>query len=303
MQTSVMQRHTATMRPSLRSPAPTGLGRASMLLARPSTQRCRPVRFKEGEREGDSSGPTTQQAERVRDNLSDSARDGVKSLKEEVKYVTQEAVAPHDQWYDENAPMFNQLIPVFSRRREAFVGRIAIVGYFAACLWEAVYPDHPGILQQVAGFTGFSTQTALALIVSAIAFSTLGGLLPFSPTFSKRNVQDVARRPQGPPNTWVSPLDFKSFLGISDWGFTKRNEIFNGRLAMLGFLAAVVQEVRMGGKGPLAQIAMYMNVEATDTFYSSMMTGFGAFTLFAIVLGYVRGNNGDLSRNPEKEMF
>ena len=42
--------------------------------------------------------------------------------------------------------------------------------------------------------------------------------------------QDVSRRPAGPPAEFGSPLDLKKNLGISGFGFTKRNEIFNGRL-------------------------------------------------------------------------
>lgn len=41
--------------------------------------------------------------------------------------------------------------------------------------------------------------------------------------------QDVAQRPEGPPTKIVSPLDAGRFLGISAWGFTKRNEIFHVR--------------------------------------------------------------------------
>lgn len=41
--------------------------------------------------------------------------------------------------------------------------------------------------------------------------------------------QDVAKRPEGPPTKIMSPLDPGRFLGISAWGFTKRNEIFHVR--------------------------------------------------------------------------
>jgi hypothetical protein len=40
------------------------------------------------------------------------------------------------------------------------------------------------------------------------------------------------------------------------------NELFNGRLAMLGFAAAVVQQLRMGGAygpGPVAQVGSETN--------------------------------------------
>jgi photosystem II protein len=68
--------------------------------------------------------------------------------------------------------------------------------------------------------------------------------------------QDAAQRPLGPPAVWVNPFtDFKRFFGITGWGFTKANELFHGRLAMIGFAAALVQEGRLGGVGPLALVS------------------------------------------------
>lgn len=47
----------------------------------------------------------------------------------------------------------------------------------------------------------------------------------------------------------------KEFLGISNqFGFTKKNELFVGRVAMLGFAAELIGEVAQGGKGPLGQL-------------------------------------------------
>ena len=49
--------------------------------------------------------------------------------------------------------------------------------------------------------------------------------------------------------------DPKAFLGISDrFGFTKKNELFVGRVAMLGFAAELIGELAQGGKGPLGQL-------------------------------------------------
>jgi len=49
--------------------------------------------------------------------------------------------------------------------------------------------------------------------------------------------------------------DPKGFLGISDkFGFTKKNELFVGRVAMLGFAAELIGELAQGGKGPLGQL-------------------------------------------------
>ena len=47
----------------------------------------------------------------------------------------------------------------------------------------------------------------------------------------------------------------RQFLGISDsFGFTKKNEVFVGRVAMLGFAAELLGELSQGGRGPLGQL-------------------------------------------------
>ena len=42
--------------------------------------------------------------------------------------------------------------------------------------------------------------------------------------------------------------------GVQFGGFTKANELFSGRLAMLGFAALIVED-SLPGKGAIAQIA------------------------------------------------
>lgn len=44
----------------------------------------------------------------------------------------------------------------------------------------------------------------------------------------------MLRRPVGPPRKFVNPIsDPKGAFGYSEWGFTKANELFAGRIAML----------------------------------------------------------------------
>jgi hypothetical protein len=45
----------------------------------------------------------------------------------------------------------------------------------------------------------------------------------------------------------------QQWLGVSSWGFTKLNELFNGRVAMLGFALSVVAELSQH-RGPIAQV-------------------------------------------------
>lgn len=57
---------------------------------------------------------------------------------------------------------------------------------------------------------------------------------------------------------WVNPItDYKRFFGVTNWGFTKANELFHGRLAMLGFAGVLWRQFTLGGytgPGPLAQV-------------------------------------------------
>jgi hypothetical protein len=46
------------------------------------------------------------------------------------------------------------------------------------------------------------------------------------------------------------------FFGIKGFGFTKENELFVGRVAQLGFAAALVGEA-VTGVGPLAQLGAW----------------------------------------------
>ena len=66
---------------------------------------------------------------------------------------------------------------------------------------------------------------------------------PGSPTFSESNQRDVKKRQKGPnQNPKITPAEPKKFLGITEFGFSKKNEVFVGRTAQLGFLASVIGE-------------------------------------------------------------
>jgi hypothetical protein len=52
-------------------------------------------------------------------------------------------------------------MPAFTRRREIFVGRIAMVGFFAACAWETFLTNHPSIMRQVSMGTGLDVGTVV----------------------------------------------------------------------------------------------------------------------------------------------
>jgi hypothetical protein len=46
------------------------------------------------------------------------------------------------------------LVPSFTRRREVLAGRLAILGFAAACAWEVINPSHPGPMAAASMLTG-----------------------------------------------------------------------------------------------------------------------------------------------------
>jgi hypothetical protein len=80
----------------------------------------------------------------------------------------------------------------FTRRREIFAGRFAMVGIFAACFWEVITPDHKDILSQITTFfniaglnvgNGFSA----SLLFGLIAWNAVSALAPWSETWTQEN--------------------------------------------------------------------------------------------------------------------
>ncbi|CAI6001005.1 unnamed protein product [Closterium sp. NIES-65] len=136
----------------------------------------------------------------------------------------------------------------FTKANELFVGRVAMLGFAASLLGEAVTGQ--GILSQLNLETGIPITEAEPLLLFFIAFTVLGAIGGLGDR--GRFVDDEA--PAGPP---VKPGSFKAALGLSEdgplFGFTKANELFVGRMAQLGFAASLVGEV-ITGRGALAQL-------------------------------------------------
>jgi hypothetical protein len=81
------------------------------------------------------------------------------------------------------------------------------------------------------------------------------------------------------------------------------NELFNGRLAMLGFAAAVFQQLRMGGvygPGIVAQVAEFIGT-TPESLYANIPVFFLGWTALWGVLAFARGKLGSI--DGEKEIF
>ncbi|CAI5495001.1 unnamed protein product [Closterium sp. Naga37s-1] len=142
----------------------------------------------------------------------------------------------------------------FTKANELFVGRVAMLGFAASLLGEAI--TGAGILSQLNIETGIPITETEPLLLFFIAFTVLGAIGGLGDR--GRFVDDDA--PAGPP---VKPGSFKAALGLSEdgplFGFTKANELFVGRLAQLGFAASLIGEV-ITGRGALAQLNIEIGV-------------------------------------------
>ncbi|CAI5490523.1 unnamed protein product [Closterium sp. Naga37s-1] len=136
----------------------------------------------------------------------------------------------------------------FTKANELFVGRVAMLGFAASLLGEAI--DGQGILGQLNLETGIPITEAEPLLLFFIAFTVLGAIGALGDR--GRFVDEEA--PRFVP---AKPGSLRSALGLSEegplFGFTKANELFVGRMAQLGFAASLVGEV-ITGKGALAQL-------------------------------------------------
>lgn len=183
--------------------------------------------------------------------------------------------------------------PALTRRRELFVGRLAMVGFASALIGEVA--TGKGVIGQIAQELSIPSGLAELGLYGTIAYGLIGALVPGSPTFSKSNQQDVKKRGKGPTqNPKIRPTDAANFAGTSKgFGFTKQNEIVVGRTAQLGFAAAVIGE-KVTGKGPLTQFGLETGIPL-----GTASIGLVIFISFFLVAALFEGNYGDEAINED----
>jgi len=196
------------------------------------------------------------------------------------------------QGYDKNAKEVNIATPAFTRRREIFAGRLAMVGFGSATIAELI--TGRGILGQLQLYTGASQQIIDTAVLGLILFNFISALNPASPTFSEENQRDVRKRPSGPTNDpRIQPNTPKKFFGITDFGFTKKNELFVGRWAMVGFAAALIGE-KLTGKGPVGQLGLPFDLPVNPVYAGvGLAVWVGFFLIAAVGFGNYGQTEGD----------
>ncbi|XP_015079539.1 photosystem II 22 kDa protein, chloroplastic [Solanum pennellii] len=141
----------------------------------------------------------------------------------------------------------------FTKQNELFVGRVAMIGFAASLLGEAI--TGKGILAQLNLETGIPIYEAEPLLLFFILFNLLGAIGALG---DRGKFVDDPTPPTGLEKAVIPPgKSFKSALGLSEggplFGFTKANELFVGRLAQLGIAFSIIGEI-ITGKGALAQL-------------------------------------------------
>ncbi|XP_068314238.1 photosystem II 22 kDa protein, chloroplastic-like [Pyrus communis] len=149
----------------------------------------------------------------------------------------------------------------FTKQNELFVGRVAMIGFAASLLGEAI--TGKGILSQLNLETGIPIYEAEPLLLFFILFTLLGAIGALGDR--GRFVDDP---PAGIEGAVIPPgKGLKSALGLKEggplFGFTKANELFVGRLAQLGFAFSLIGEI-ITGKGALAQLNIETGVPISE---------------------------------------
>ncbi|CAA0818499.1 Photosystem II 22 kDa protein- chloroplastic [Striga hermonthica] len=148
----------------------------------------------------------------------------------------------------------------FTKQNELFVGRVAMIGFAASLLGEAI--TGKGILSQLNLETGIPIYEAEPLLLFFILFNLLGAIGALGDR--GRFVDDST----GLEKAVIAPgKGFRSALGLGEggplFGFTKANELFVGRLAQLGIAFSIIGEI-VTGKGALAQLNIETGVPINE---------------------------------------
>jgi hypothetical protein len=325
----MMTATTTAAAPRLGSAAAAAPPRASARLCAFAARRrplSRPLRFKEEEREQQRKREAEEEAQQKKDDALDEARRRRDRASDEARRAIDDAAAAVKNAAKATAPAANKprgvppetalvksvpfFVPAFTRFKEVSVGRVAMLAMATTAALEIVRPGHPGPLQQVVQNTGLPLPTVELALALFVAHGLLG-LWPSSPTYSEANARDFLRRVPGPPAVLVNPLRHPArFLGVApfEWGFTKRNELLHGRLAMLAFLGTCAAELHTGGLGVVGQAAWWLGRAGVDVsvgagglmpalpgdgWYSRAAGALLAWSLFCFVLAYARGSTGE----------
>lgn len=173
----------------------------------------------------------------------------------------------------------------FTKQNELFVGRMAMLGFGASLLGEAI--TGKGSLAQFDLETGLPLNETEPLLIFFILFTLLGAIGALGSRGKFVNNDEPVGLPVIPGKS------VKGALGLNEkgptFGFTKANELFVGRMAQLGFAISVLGEA-ITGKGTLAQL----NIE-TGLPINEIEPLVGAIIVFFFAAAFNPGNGKFIS--------
>jgi len=172
----------------------------------------------------------------------------------------------------------------FTAANETFVGRIAMLGMFGTCIVEAYTGN--GALAQFDLETGLQLWETEDLLLAQISFILFLAVTGFA-TGGKFISDPASLNP-------VKPGNWRESFGLTKdgplLGFFPENELFIGRLAMLGFAGTTLVEA-FTGLGPLKQLGLEtglgLNIEEDVIFGAAAFFAVTAF--FPSILEKVQG--------------
>lgn len=150
---------------------------------------------------------------------------------------------------------------------EVFVSRMAMLGFGSAVIGE--YITGNGILAQLSYEIGLQQTQVGLFLAGLVGFNLVASLLPNSGTFKRTSSSSTTSTEVVGPlqDPTITLLDGpKRFFGVTDWGFTPQNELFAGRLASLGIVAAILGELATG-LGPVGQLSAETGVSTQNIFF------------------------------------
>jgi len=171
------------------------------------------------------------------------------------------------------------------------VGRLAMLGFASSLLGEIA--TGKGALGQLQLELGLPSYAVDLLVLGILGYSLAGAFNPA--TYSEENQRDVKKRNPGPSNKAnIYPDSPGEYFGTTGFGFSKKNEVFVGRTAQLGFLASIIGE-KVTGVGPLQQFGFETGIPVGQA-----SIGLLIFIAFFLVAAVFTGNYGDEAINDDK---